>query len=186
MMTKRQARRAADFPGKKRKVKPATKKRKVVTRPAGGKPKKAISPSRQEKTPAPSPPAGERPEFAISEHRPAFVPRPYYFTGGGIARRLRIPEGFVLASDPHPGPEYRLACVRSIRTAPEGETIKLHRYALKESVREDLAAKALRLKQECELDDLQSHNARVSRADRFLLLIKQIATSSPKRERRNK
>jgi hypothetical protein len=169
MIKTRKQRRRDDFRHLKRKVvKPAPKRK-----PAP-KPKRKARSTAAVPRPASAPPAGAHPEFANIERRPAFIPRPFYWTGGAILKRLRVPAGWQLADAGRPSPEYRLVSVRSIRTAPEGETVKLHRYALKESVREDLAAKALRLKQECELDDLRAHNASVSRTDRFLLLRRQI------------
>jgi hypothetical protein len=158
MMKTRTQRRRDDFRHLKRKAKPAAKK-KPAPKPKGKATGTAAIPV---------------PEFAmIPTPRPPFVPRPFYFCGGGIVKRLIVPAGWQLADAGRPGPEYCLAAVRSLRTAPEGEHVKLHRYELKQSVRAELEARALQLKQECELDDLQAHNRKISRTDRFLLLRKQ-------------
>ncbi len=80
------------------------------------------------------------PEFAIADRHRPFVPHAHYhyFCGGGIVKRLVIPAGWQLPS-PHPGPEYRIAALRSVPT-PDGP-VQLAKFVIRDEVRQRMAAR---------------------------------------------
>jgi hypothetical protein len=126
----------------------ARKPKAVATRPAGGKSPAFAGHPVAGKSPAlvlPATGSSSLPEFAVIERRPTFVPQRHYWTGGTVVPRithLKIPPGFVLSSDPSPGPDFRVAHVKVLRTAPEGETVKLVRWVCRANVQAELARRA--------------------------------------------
>jgi hypothetical protein len=89
--------------------------------------------------------AVSHPEFAVIERRPTFVPSRHYWTGGTVVPRithLKIPPGFVLSTDLSPGPDFRIAHMKVLRTAPEGETVKLVRWVMRGDAQAELARRA--------------------------------------------
>lgn len=137
---KRTKKRLVDNSDAKRLPKPAKKKPKAFAgRPATGKS-----------------PAHSFAEFAVIERRPSFVPHAHYWCGGGIVQRLVIPAGWQLAS-PHPGPEYRIAALRSVPT-PDGP-VRLAQFLIRDEVRERMAARcAATIAEEQEFESAQQRN----------------------------
>jgi hypothetical protein len=89
--------------------------------------------------------AGAHPEFAVADRQRPFIPHRHYWTGGTVLPRithLKIPSGFVLSTDPAPGPDFRIAHVKVLRTAPEGETVKLVRWVMRDAAHAELARRA--------------------------------------------
>ena len=85
------------------------------------------------------------PEFAVIVRRPTFVPQRNYWTGGTVVPRithLKVPPGFVLSTDPSPGPDFRIAHMKVLRTAPDGLTVKLVRWVMREDVQAELSRRA--------------------------------------------
>jgi hypothetical protein len=118
------------------------KKKGFATRPAGSK---SPAPVTAGVTRPSAPAGGAHPEFAVIERRPTFVPQRNYWTGGTVVPRithLKVPPGFVLSSDPSPGPDFRIAHVKVLRTAPEGETVKLVRWVMRGDAQAELARRA--------------------------------------------
>jgi len=92
-----------------------------------------------------APAGGAHPEFAVIERRPTFVPSRHYWTGGTVLPRithLKIPSGFVLSTDKSPGPEFRISHVKVLRTAPDGLTVKLVRWVMRDDAHAELARRA--------------------------------------------
>jgi hypothetical protein len=116
-------------------------------------------------------------KFAVIERRPYLAPRRNYFLGGGTVSSLCVPEGFVLASDPHPGADWRVSHLKVLRTSPEGQTVRMVKYVLKECVVAQMRAHAERVRKEISLDD---GNAR-ARRDLALLVAKNRRNGQPTR-----
>jgi hypothetical protein len=118
------------------------------------------------------------PEYAIADRRRPFVAHPhyYYFCGGGIVlKRLVIPVGWQLAS-PHPGPEYRIAALRSVPT-PDGP-VRIAKFVVRDEVRERMAARcAAQIAEEREHDVQQ---------ERHQIAVERILTRVCGRERKRK
>jgi hypothetical protein len=90
---------------------------------------------------------------------------------------LNIPEGFVLASDLHPGPDWRVSHLKVFRTSPEGLTVRLVKYELKERIVAQMRAHAERVRREIAMDD---GNAR-ARKELALLIAKNRRNGQPTR-----
>jgi hypothetical protein len=103
-------------------------------------------------------PAMPVPEFAVIERRPTFVPQRHYWTGGTVVPRishLKVPPGFVLSSDPSPGPDFRIAHMKVLRTAPDGLTVKLVRWVMREDAQAELSRRAAAVLAEIREDERQ-------------------------------
>jgi hypothetical protein len=152
-------------------TKPQPKKKKPS--PASG------ARDRKSKVPAARRPALAQPlpEFAVIERRPYLAPRRNYFLGGGTVSSLFVPEGFVLASDPHPGTDWRVSHLKVLRTSPEGQTVRMVKYVLKECVVARMRAHAERVRKEIQIDD---GNA-IARRDLALLVAKNRRNGQPTR-----
>jgi hypothetical protein len=135
---------------------PPKKTRKPVSPTGRVKPKRAKTKNLEQ-------PLGGRssfPEFAVIERRPYHAPNRYPFTGGTVVSHLSIPKGFVLATDPHPGPEYRASHLKVLRTSPEGETVRLVKWTVRDSVHTEMARRAAAVLAEIREADNQAANKR--------------------------
>jgi hypothetical protein len=155
-------------------TKPQPKKKKPSPAPGATDRKSKVPAARR---PALAQPAQPLPEFAAIERRPYLAPRRNYFLGGGTVSSLRIPEGFVLASDPHPGPDWRVSHLKVFRTEPEGQTVRMVKYQLKECIVVQIRAHAQRIRKEIAMDD---GNAR-ARKELALLIAKNRRNGQPTR-----
>jgi hypothetical protein len=137
-------------------VAPGARARKSKGLPPGGRPSPARGTAGVPRSCGTA--AVAHPEYAIADRQRPFVPHAHYhyFCGGGIVlKRLVIPSGWQLAS-PHPGPEYRMAALRSVPT-PDGP-VRIAKFVVRDEVRQRMAERCA-----AQIAEEQEHEVQVER-----------------------
>lgn len=115
--------------------------------------------------------------------RPAATSQRIYFTGGGLPKSIPLlSNGWQLATDKHPGKDYVLAGISAFRLLKDGTSVKLYRFALRQSTLDKYAARIERIR----LDRIAMDNKAIAEMDRKLLAAKNAATRTPPKARGRK